>query len=111
VGMANTRNKSKPVENREGVNEHIKDDKLSPEVTKKSTDVKANEEGESLAVFLNGPEDLNPSNDIISKDIRITIDVQYVASSEKLREKELDLSTIVAKCELKKLENLIVNKE
>ena len=71
---------------------------------------KDEDEADSLEVFLSTFRDINPYPKDIKKNFKISVDIKYVSTSEKLREKELELSTIVAMCELKRLQHMCIKK-
>ena len=71
---------------------------------------KVEDEVDSLEVFLSTFQDDNPYPEDIKKNFKISVDIKYVSTSEKLREKELELSTIVAMCELKRLQHMCIKK-
>ena len=55
--------------------------------------------------------EVNPFPEDIRKNFKISVDIKYVSTSEKLREKEVELSTIVAMCELKRLQHMCSKKD
>ncbi len=70
-----------------------------------------NEEDERADMMFHGGSArvISPHKKEVTRTFKLAVDVQYASTSETLRLKELELATVVAKCEFVKLQCLLPN--